>query len=195
MFALRGSPIAVPPQLDYWPEGTDVGETDIVVAGISLQRLVEVCGTPAVHSASAVIPNSGQLPSEAERAAVLVVRVLAVTHHASGAQIAQVDARLDNLRLVWSETRLMGRMSTARPRTLLIVRRPDTTDLSATSDVIAVTLPRDVHTGDLLVIPSRTIRVDMVRPDHPLTGRQGWRPDSVLDSEPSEVSPWWESIE
>lgn len=45
-------------QLDYWPEATTIADTDIVVSGISLLRLVDVCGTPGVHSGAAVVPAS-----------------------------------------------------------------------------------------------------------------------------------------
>jgi len=180
--------------LDHWPEATVVSDSDIVVSGISLLRLVEVCGTPAVHSGATVIPDSGGQPSSDAQTAVLVVRVIAVEHHDSGATIVQVDARLDNLRLIWSQTRLLGRRSSARQKICLIVRRPGTTDLTVTDDVIAVEMPKDLRTGDLLAVPSRSIRASLIQL-HPLTGIPDWRPDTIFTNTTHTAAPRSESID
>lgn len=49
---------SIPDPIDYdcWPELTTPTTTDIVVSGVSLLRLVSICGTPCVHTAAAVIP-------------------------------------------------------------------------------------------------------------------------------------------
>jgi hypothetical protein len=183
------------PELDFWPEATVFSESDIVVSGTSLLRLVEVYGTPAVHSAAAVIPGSGGRPANDARVAVLVVRIVAVERNASRMTIAQPDARLDNLRLIWSEARMFGRPSSGRHTIGLVVRKPGTTDLAATDDAFAVDLPVDLRTGDLLAIPSRGIRTDSVGSLHPLTGRRDARPDSVLEAAGRTPAPLWESID
>jgi hypothetical protein len=184
------------PELDYWPEATLVAGPDIVVSGISLQRLVEVCGTPAVHSAAAVIPASEGRPASDARAAVLVVRIVALERHTSGMTIVQTDARLDNLRLVWSEARMFGRVARTRRKLCLVVRRPSLRDLAATDDAMTAELPRDVRVGDLLAIPSRGMRADSgsSHPLHPLTGRHDSHPDSILETAGRTPAPWWESI-
>jgi hypothetical protein len=181
--------------LDYWPEATIVSGPDIVVSGISLVRLVDVCGTPAVHSGAAVAPDSDGTPLSDAQVAVLVVRVVAATRHACGLTVVQVDARLDNLRLVWSEARLLGRASSARPRMSLVVRRPGAADLAVTRDVIAIELPKDLGVGDLLAIPTRSITARSIDQLHPLTGTTGWRPDPVFANANRERAPWWESLD
>jgi hypothetical protein len=183
------------PQLDYWPEDTVVSDTDIVVAGISLRRLAEVCGTPAVHSAASVIPRSGQDPDSDAVTGVLVARVLVVAEHYSGIPVIQIDARLDNLRLVWSEARVVGRRSGARSKISLLVRRPRTVDVARTNDVLAVDLPTRVAVGDLIAIPSRSISSVPGRQLHPVTGRADWRPNSVFVDSGLTRSNWWETIE
>jgi hypothetical protein len=170
-------------------------DTDIVVAGISLHRLVEVCGTPSVHSAASVLPESGQRPAADASTAVLVVRVLSVAKHNSGARVVQVDARLDNLRLVWSEIRRVGGGMGARTKLSLVVRRPGAVGILATTDVLAVDLPVDLAVGDLLAVPSRSIPARFPRQLHPLTGRSDWKPNPVLQDALTLPVNWWETIE
>jgi hypothetical protein len=169
--------------LDWWPERTTVSSDDIVVTDVSLRRLVDVCGTPAVHSgASLGVATRHQEPSP-ERTAVLVTRVLAMTRHRTGRPVAQVDARLGNLRLIWSQARRVGGKPTSRARTVLLVRNPSTIDLAEADDVLAVSLPANLRVGDLLAIPSRPLPVDPTRPRHPLTGRAEGSPESIFDSD------------
>jgi hypothetical protein len=183
------------PRLDYWPEETVVSESDIVVAGISLRRLAEVCGTPTAHRAASVIPATGQRPSLETSTGVLVTRVLAVAEHYSGAAVIQVDARLDNLRLIWSEARLIGTRSGSRSRLSLLVRQPGTVDIEFTRDVLAVDLPVRLAVGDLIAIPSRSISAASRSQQHPVTGRTDGTPNSVFDEIDLTSSNWWETIE
>jgi hypothetical protein len=166
--------------LDWWPEHTVVSADDIVVAGVSLRRLVDVCGTPAVHSGSSVGATVERRITE--RTAVLVTRVVAMTRHRVGIPIVQLDARLGDLRLIWSQARRVGGKSTARVRPVLLVRDPSTTDLADTDDVISLPLPANLSVGDLIAIPSRPLRVDPARPRSPLTGRVDGTPESIFDS-------------
>jgi hypothetical protein len=181
--------------LDHWPERTTESEGDIFVAGLSLLRLADVSGTPAVLTAASVVPDSGGQSSDVRRSAVLVVRVVATAAHQTLGMIAQLDARLDNLRLVWPEARLIGRRSSARQRRWMLVRKPSEEDMSTTRDVLPVDLPADLEMGDLLAIPSRSIRNDSPARLHPLTGRLDSMPDLLFAASPAPRSPWWESLD
>ncbi|MDQ1545928.1 MAG: hypothetical protein QOH69_832 [Actinomycetota bacterium] len=168
--------------LDWWPENTVVSPDDIVVCDVSLRRLVDVCGTPAVHSgASASSAPSTRRPM-VQRTAVLVVRVVAMARHRGGCRVVQVDARLDNLRLIWSQARRVGGTRSSRTRSVLIVRRPGRVDIAESEDVISAALPANLRVGDLLAIPSRPFPVDPAHPRHPLTARTNGSPDSIFDS-------------
>jgi hypothetical protein len=183
------------PRLDYWPEETVVTDSDIVVAGISLSRLAEVCGTPTAHSAASVVPATGQRPSLDASTGVLVARVLAVAEHYSSATVIQVDARLDNLRLVWSEARVIGARSGSRSRLSLVVRRPGIVDIELTDDLLAVDLPVRIAVGDLIAVPSRSIPSAPRDYLHPVTGRVDGTPDAAFDAVGRLTGNWWESIE
>ena len=135
-----------PLAVDSWPEGTVATTVDVVISGISLLHLVEVCGTPSVHGGASVIPRSGGRPSSELRTTVLVARVVGVRLDASGHPVIETDARLDDARLVWSQARLLGRVSTAHSGIVLV-------------DVYAADLPLDVRVGDLIAIPSRPERM------------------------------------
>ena len=169
--------------LDWWPERTTVSSDDIVVTDVSLRRLVDVCGTPTVHSGASVSVATRHQESSPERTAVLVTRVLAITRHRTGRPVVQVDARLGNLRLIWSQARRVGGKPTSRAHTVLLVRNPSTIDLAEADDVLAVSLPANLRVGDLLAIPSRPLPVDPTRPRHPLTGRAEGTPESIFDSD------------
>jgi hypothetical protein len=169
--------------LDWWPKSTTVSADDILVAGVSLRRLVDVCGTPAVHSGSSVIFGNRREGSTAECTAVLVTRVLAMTRHRSGRTVVQVDARLGSLRLIWSQARRVGGKQTSRTRTVLLVRNPSMIDLADAEDVLAVSLPANLRAGDFLAVPSRPLPVDPARPRHPLTGLANGTPESIFDSD------------
>lgn len=153
---------------EWWPVDTVLSADDILVAGTSLRSLAESSGTPVVCGD--------------ERVEVLVVRVVAAAAHRTGYPVLQVDARLENLRLIWSETRRIGAGAFERQRTVLVVRAPSRIDLEDADDVIAVTLPTNVGVGDLLAIPSRPLAVDAHDPGHPLTGRTSGMPDSIFAS-------------
>jgi len=183
--------------VDSWPEATVATTTDVVVSGISLLRLVKVCGTPCVHSGAAVIPHTDGRPSSTNRTAVLVVRVTRVELHECGSVIVETDARLDDLRLVWSQTRLIGRVSTAHSQVVLIAVRPVESDLRRTSRACSVELPVDLRVGDLLAIPSVQIATGWALRPHPLTGTFETAPQPPTDEEP--IAPdqpaWLSSLE
>ena len=93
---------------DLWPEFTTTSSTDVAIAGVSLTRLADWCGTPCVHSATAVIPGTGGLPSPTELTSVIVARVIAVTVAGDGSADAWLDAQLSGAAVVMKEARMIG---------------------------------------------------------------------------------------
>lgn len=181
-----------------WPEATIATTTDVVVSGISLLRLVEVCGTPCSHSGASIVPGTNGRPSDTATTAVVVVRITAVALHASGKTAIETDARLDTLRLIWSETRLINRASTAHSGDVLIACRPVGPDLAFTSDVSTVDLPLDLKVGDLLAIPSHPIETPWALRAHPLTGTSAAPPEVPHGRAPSlagDRPAWLSSLE
>ena len=119
-----------------WPEWTQPTTTDLIVSGVSMLRLVEICDTPCVHVAAAVVPGTHGRPSDRDSASVIVARVVGLGHDgrlALDADLRAVPACLDELRLI-------GRASTRRSRPF------------ALGDAV-VSLPADLAVGDLLVVP------------------------------------------
>jgi hypothetical protein len=98
---------------------------------------------------TAVIPGSHGHPSPTERAAAIVVRVTEVTRTKAGLRV-ELDASLDAVRPILSETRLIGRASTAKTASAALVT---TTRDASREDVLATGLPADLRAGDLLAIP------------------------------------------
>jgi hypothetical protein len=124
--------------IDRWPEWTHPTTTDVVVSGVSLLRLVEICETPCVHVAAAVIPGTHGRPSDLEQASVIVARVTALPR--SG--VVELDADLAAVPAHLEEARLIGRVSRRRSRTFRLA--------SAT-----LSLPEDLSVGDLIAVPCR----------------------------------------
>lgn len=152
---------SIPDPLDpeSWPATTAATTTDVVIAGVSLTRLAEWCGTPCVHTAPAVIPHSGGRPSASEQATVVLASVTGVGVSAGGTLIATIDADLDDVNAVWSELRLIGRVSTAH--TSIVAIRGIETERSSITDPAAdecwplhlAGLPGDLRIGDLVAVP------------------------------------------
>ena len=123
---------------------------DVVVAGVSMRRLVEVCGTPCVHSGEAL----GMRGDEDGCGALVVVAVTAVLAGAGGERVVCVDGHLDGVEARWGEARVLGRASgrasgraTGRSSVVRIVAA------APTSGMAAVALPDDLAVGDLVVVP------------------------------------------
>ncbi|MGK9148479.1 hypothetical protein KXS11_12705 [Plantibacter flavus] len=136
---------------DRWPECTSLTTTDVVVAGVPMVRLFELCGSPCVHTAAAVIPGSGGRPSPSEQTTVVVTRVVSATFGEGGYHLV-IDACMSELDPCWSELRLIGRASTTHTVEFRIDSecRPDRPDVDQ-----RVLLPRDLAPGDLLAMPCR----------------------------------------
>lgn len=131
---------------DRWPEYTVASTTDVVVCGVSLLRLADLCDTPCVHNAAAVIPGTGGRPSPSAMASVVVVTVLSVQAD-NGVTEVLIDGRIDHCQPVLPEIRLIGRASTAHStRVLLRAAGEETSGL-------LLSLPGDLRSGDMLAVP------------------------------------------
>ncbi|SDZ34792.1 hypothetical protein [Herbiconiux ginsengi] len=149
--SLRRS-IPDPLSTDRWPEHTVATTTDVLVAGISLLRLVDVCGTPCVHTAAAVVPGTHGRPSPTGQACVVVVCVLRIdrmpvdpTSTATPVLRLTVDGDLGHAHPVPSEARLVGRVSTSRRVLAECCSRDEPT--------LVVPVPEDLAVGDLIAVP------------------------------------------
>ncbi len=134
-----------PLQPNLWPAFTHAECGDVVIAGVSLLRLVDWCGTPCVHTAAATIRGSQGRPSPDDLASVVVCQVLEVDRRDDGTTDIWVDAELHACRPIPGEARLLGRTSVTH--TMSARLRPS-------GDIATeVELPRDVQVGDLIVVP------------------------------------------
>jgi hypothetical protein len=142
-----------PLSIDSWPEHTAARGDDVVIGGVSMLRLAELCDTPCVHTAAAVIPGTGGRASDTDIATVVVATVAEVEHGL--AHRAILDAGLAACHAVISETRLIGRISPAASVPTRI----------GLGDGLAM-LPADLHDGDLVAIPctGTTRRRDLALP-------------------------------
>lgn len=142
-----------PININLWPEHTQVSTIDVVVSGISMLRLVEICDTPCIHTAAAVIPGTGGRASSLDQAAVIVVAVTAVLGTCDDDRIVLIDACLDRIPVVWSELRLIGRSSTAHVLRATVLADEAHGGCVPCEMNGAASLPSDVRVGDLLAIP------------------------------------------
>lgn len=132
---------------DAWPHGSVATTTDVRIDGLSLVRLAEVFGTPAVHVGRAAEPGTnGRTVSGAAHAGVVVVRLVEASVGARGRSVA-IDADLDEVTPVWHEARLIGRASVARSAPTVLVTA------SGCTAPASLDLPADLGEGDLLALP------------------------------------------
>ena len=132
---------------DLWPEFTTTSVQDVVVAGVSLTRLAAWSGTPCIHSAAAVVPGTGGMPSEGSTASVVVTRVVEVAAAADGMLDVWIDARLTEVPAATAELRMIGRVSTA-------CDAPARIHQAGAAGVLHVeALVSDLRAGDLLAVP------------------------------------------
>ena len=134
-----------------WPEHTHATTTDVIVSGVSLLRLVDICDPPCVHTGDAFVPETSRRPLSSRDAAVVVARITAVIDTGESVRVVLVDGCLDTVTAIWEETRLIGRASTARPsRTVVLSGDSHRSTHPAPS---LASLPDDLVVGDLLAIP------------------------------------------
>lgn len=145
--SLRGS-LSNPLSRDVWPEFTATSVDDVSVAGVSLTRLAGWCGTPCLHSAAAVVPGTGGMPSPTETASAVVTRVLEVTRSADGSLDVWIDARLSGVPAVVSELRMIGRVSTAPDAPARIHAAGPAAPPDPVTELVS-----DLRVGDLLTLP------------------------------------------
>ena len=132
---------------DMWPAFTTHTDHDVIIAALSIERLVEWCGTPCVHTADAAIPGSGGRPSESELSSVMAARVVAVEWRSDLRLHVAIDADLSGCRPILEEARLVGRESTSGPASIVLE------SVRGVADGYATSLPGDIAVGDLVVIP------------------------------------------
>lgn len=145
----RSTPTSHLAELEHWPRYTTATVDDIVVSGVSMLRLVELCGTPCVHTATASAHTEATVDDGPPRqldVSVVIVRVTSV--RGRGAErVVEVDGRLDGSDACWLELRRIGRASTAPIVAvgLLTPSEPGTGN--------QVSLPVDIAAGDLIAVP------------------------------------------
>jgi len=132
---------------DMWPAFTTHTDHDVIIAALSIERLVEWCGTPCVHTADAAVPGSGGRPSESELSSVMAARVVAVEWRSDLRLHVAIDADLSGCRPILEEARLVGRESTSGPASIVLE------SVRGVADGYATSLPGDIAVGDLVVIP------------------------------------------
>jgi hypothetical protein len=138
-------------RIDAWPAFTTHTAPDVIVAAISMTRLVEWCGTPCVHTAEAVIPHSGGRPSDTETDSVVITRVLSTEWRSDLRLHVTVDADLGRSLPIMSESRIIGRE--VDPAVASV-----TLESSAHGSLgFATSLPAKIAVGDLIAIPCRGI--------------------------------------
>lgn len=150
MPTLRGT-IPDPVDVNAWPAGCQVTTTDVIVCGVSMTRLVEICQTPCLHTAAAVIPGTHGRPAPHRSAAVVVVRVTAVLRNFDAARVVLIDASLDTVNPSWREARLIGRASRVK-RTTAVLLSGESHETPSIGRGVAE-LPDDLREGDLIALP------------------------------------------
>ena len=148
--------IASPLDRWRWPVHTAPTTTDVVVGGISLMRLLEISGSPAVLTGDLPLPSAGT------DVTVLLFRITLRVDTQEGKRIALTDCFFDGIDAVWEECRLIGRTSTARATTIELI--PGEENDAAWPHPIA-TLPADLRAGDVVVVPcAGAVTLHDVRP-------------------------------
>lgn len=160
---LRSS-IPTPLAERLWPEHTHPTTTDVIVGGVSLLRLLENGGSPAVLT--------GDLPHPKAAAAraigigsdvtVLVFTVTLRVDTQNRKSIALADCSFDGVDAHWEECRLIGRASTARDITIELLPGEEG---ASTWPHPCVRLPADLREGDVLAVPcAGAVTLHDVRP-------------------------------
>lgn len=145
--SLRAS-IPDPLGRDRWPEFTTASPSDVTVAGVSLTRLAEWCGTPCVHTAAAVIPGTNGRPSPTDTASVVVTQICEISEAADQSLDIWIDARLIDAEPCLNELRMIGRISTANEVRARLHTAGEHTNPAPVERIVS-----DVRVGDLVAIP------------------------------------------
>lgn len=153
-----------PLDIDFWPMHTHPIVSDVIVAGVSLTRLVELNGTPAVLTGD--LPRQGMPHARALGAGtdvtVLVFRVTLRVDTQEDKRIALTDCTFDDVSAQWGECRLIGRASTSKNVRIELI--PGEVGGASWPHPVAF-LPGDLRDGDLLAVPcDGAVRLREVRP-------------------------------
>ncbi|MFF1540581.1 hypothetical protein ACFVWL_10925 [Microbacterium sp. NPDC058269] len=137
---------SIPAPLDRWrwPTHSEPTTTDVVVGGISLMRLFEISGSPAVLTGDLPIPSTGT------DVTVLLLRITLRVDTQEDKRIALTDCCFDGVDAAWEECRLIGRASSARATSIELI--PGEQGEVAWPHPVAM-LPADLREGDLVVVP------------------------------------------
>ena len=138
---------------DLWPAITTHTLDDVIIAALSMSRLVEWCGTPCVHTADAAMPHTGGRPSDSELSSVVVARVISAQWRSDLRLHVVIDANRSGCRPIVEEARLLGRASIASPASVVLESS------CARRDGYAAHLPGDIAAGDLVVVPCLGVTV------------------------------------
>ncbi|MGO2422267.1 hypothetical protein [Microbacterium lacticum] len=152
----------------HWPEHTIPTTSDVVVGGVSLMRLVEITDTPAVLTGDLPHPKPAQARAQGigNDVTVLLFRVTLRIDTEKHKQVALTDCAFDRVTPRWSECRLIGRTSTTKSITIELI--PGESGAAPWPYPI-VTLPGDLHQGDLLAVPCvGAVALHEVRPRPPV---------------------------
>jgi hypothetical protein len=133
-----------------WPEYTQTTTSDVIIAGVSLRRLVELCDTPCVHTADALVPGSHSRPVLRRDASVVVATVSGVFDSDDRERVVLIDADMASVPAIWEETRLLGRISTTPSQPAVILAGASSGTPRGRGPAW---LPVDLAPGDLLAIP------------------------------------------
>lgn len=178
--------IPSPLSRDAWPARTAPTCDDIVVGGVSVTRYIELCGLPAVMTAPAVIPLSGGMPSPTAATTVLILEVSAARPADEVAALVLAAAFDDGLHPVWTEARLLARVSGA-PDHRFAVCGSDGARLPG----VAVVLPADVRPGDLVAVPCPgAVGVGDIRPRPGFDGTRSDVDDARADADARPDAEW-----
>ncbi|MFK3676659.1 hypothetical protein ACI2IP_02945 [Microbacterium sp. NPDC090218] len=127
-----------------WPVHTEPKTTDVVVGGISMMRLFEIGGSPALLTGDLPLPGPGN------DVTVLLFRVTLRVDTQEDKHIALTDCSFAGVDACWEECRIIGRASTARATTIELI--PGEEGDAAWPHPVA-TLPADLREGDVVVVP------------------------------------------
>lgn len=134
--------IPAPLDDDAWPVHTHPTTDDVVVAGVSVGRIAEICGTPCVYTGAAVQPFTGGHASPTEWTTIVLAHVTD-----TGPEGIRLDAVFHGHAPLWREARLLGRVSHAYEQRMPVVGADSETALGV------VRLPEDVRAGDVIAVP------------------------------------------
>lgn len=158
--------LSIPDPLDigFWPMHTHPTVSDVIVAGISLTRLVELNGTPALLTGDLPRPGAPHVRAfgGGTDVTVLVFRVTLRVDTQEDKRIALTDCTFDGVSAQWSECRLIGRASTSKSVRIELI--PGDVGGVSWPHPVAL-LPGDLREGDLLAVPcAGAVALHDVRP-------------------------------